>query len=199
MLDYGKWMQEQVGTWKEKKDQTGATENASQHSALQGRETAPASCRFPPAARETVLRKQISHIPPWAPTVLFPRGVPKCYLSLVPLQLPAITFGKDFSCSVRKQWEWAEREMAESWWRKSYWNTPYDGCCSSGIAHGAGPRGCVSRKRQQCHAWCPPGKSGSSRMRQQFLQGEMWDHPQPYLPPAETFPVNTTQVQGFPW
>lgn len=90
-------------------------------------------------------------------------------------------------------------EMAESWWRKSYWNAPYDGCCSLGIAHGAGPRGCVSQKRQQCHAWCPPGKSGSSRMRQKFLQGEMWDHPQPYLPPAETFPVNTTRVQGFPW
>lgn len=113
MLDYDKWMQEQVGTWKEKKDQTGTTENASQHSALQGWETAPASCRFPPAATETVLRKQISHILPWVPTVLFPRGVPKCYLSLVPSQLPAITFGKDFSCSVRKQWEWEKWQRAD--------------------------------------------------------------------------------------
>lgn len=32
-------------------------------------------------------------------------------------------------------------EMAESWWRKSYWNAPCDGCCSLGTARGAGPTG----------------------------------------------------------
>lgn len=181
-------------TWKEKKIKQGATENASQHSAFQGWETAPAWCKFPPAATEIKLRKQISHTLPRAPTVLFPRGIPKCYLSLVPSQLRSFVFWKGFSCSVRKEWKWENGRADEE-------------CTLWGMLLLRDSLGCRSRgARWVCELWeaavlscCPLGKRGSSRMRQQVLQGEMWDQPQPCLPPASTLPANTTRDQGFPW
>lgn len=95
-----------------------------------------------------------------------------------------------------------KRVKWQRWWRKPCWNAPCDGCCSLGIARGAGPRGAgwmCELEEAAVLSWCPPGRSGSSRMRQEFLPGETWDQPQPCLPAAETLPVNTTRVQGFPW
>lgn len=66
-------------------------------------------------------------------------------------------------------------EMTESWWRKSYWNSPDDGCCSSGVARGAGARGApwMCELEEAAEPFLvSPAESGSSRMRQEFLPGE---------------------------